>query len=234
MARHNFPGHPIGRKIVLLIATILFKLLLRLEVIGLENVPSRGPVVVIINHIAFLDPVLICETFPRRVIPMAKAEAFDTFLTGLLIKVYGTIPVNRERADLSAVKTALQILKHDGLVLLAPEGTRSPTRQLQQGKEGVIMLALRSGASIVPVGVTGTHRLKTWWRQLKRAPVKVSVGKPFSLRPSSTQRRVSRNEMAAMLQESMYRLAAQLPEEYRGIYSDLEQATEVHLVSVGT
>ena len=230
MAQRNIPGHPLGRMLAVFGVGVLTRLLVRLEVSGMENVPPTGPVVAVINHIAFLDPVLVCLVFKRHITPLAKIEAFDSLILRLILNAYGTIPVRRGEGDIGAVKAALRVLKNDGLILLAPEGTRSPTGQLQSGKEGAVTLALRGNAPIVPIGVTGTQNLKKYWRKFRRAPVQMVVGQPFQLRPESTGQKPSRSEVTAMTHEVMYRLAAQLPEEYRGLYSDLEAATEQHVL----
>lgn len=205
------------------------KVLLRLEVTGLENIPASGPVIIIINHIAFLDPLMVCAVSPRLVIPMAKKEAFDSWLWWPFLKLYGAIPVQRGEADTRAVKTALQTLKQQGVILMAPEGTRSPTYQLQPGKEGAAMIALRTEAVIVPIGITGTHRIKAHLACFKRPPVRLAVGPPFRLCSTSARSHSRRTETAAMTQELMYRLAGQLPAEFRGVYADLQKVTDVHL-----
>lgn len=205
------------------------KLLLRLELTGLENIPATGPVIVIINHIAFLDPLMVCGVSPRLVIPLAKKEAFDSLLWRPFLKLYGAIPVQRGEGDTRAVKAALQVLKHNGVILMAPEGTRSPTYQLQPGKDGVTLIALRGEAAIVPIGITGTHRIRAYWAKLKRAPVQLTVGPPFRLHATSAKSRIQRTETAAMTQEIMHRLARQLPPEFRGVYHNLEEATELYL-----
>jgi 1-acyl-sn-glycerol-3-phosphate acyltransferase len=200
------------------------KLLLRLEVTGLTNIPTTGPVIIIINHIALLDPLLVCGICPRPVIPMAKKEAFDSSIWGPLLKGYGAIPIQRGEADVRAIKATLQVLRDQGVILMAPEGTRSPTYQLQPGKDGVAMIALRSRATLVPIGITGSHHLKSYWRKLSRPPVKLNIGEPFQLSPLADQRK-TRPEMNAITHELMYRLAKQLPPEYRGVYHNLAQAS---------
>lgn len=218
------------QKIFLRLLNLLMKVLLRLEVTGLENIPAAGPAVIIINHIAFLDPLIVCAVSPRLVIPMAKKEAFDSLLWRPFLKLYGAIPVQRGEGDTRAVKAALQTLKQQGAILMAPEGTRSPTYQLQPGKEGAAMIALRGTAVIVPIGITGTHRIKAHLTRLQRAPVRLVVGPPFRLRSTSAQGRSHRAETLAMTRELMYRLAGQLPPEFRGVYADLHEATTVHLM----
>jgi 1-acyl-sn-glycerol-3-phosphate acyltransferase len=160
---------------------------------------------------------------------VANVAIWDLFIWGPISKIYGAIPVKRGEADLQAIKSALRVLKNGGLVLLAPEGTRSPTYQMQAGKEGAALIALRSGATIVPVGVVGTHQVKDYWFSFKRAPVRLSVGKPFCVRPQPANGRRQRGELEAITHEMMYRVARELPIEFRGVYGDVDQATRAYL-----
>ncbi len=223
-------GNAAGRWLQYAVLRVLTKLFARFKVTGLENVPATGPVIIIINHIAFLDPVMVFGGFPRRMIPMAKAEAFDSPVWGWFVKVYGTIPVHRGEVDMSAIKSALRILKQGGVILMAPEGTRSPTYQMQPAKDGATILALRSGAQVLPIGVTGTHRVKDYLRKLKRVPIQLSIGRPFWLQSPAGDGRLSREALPIATKQMMYRLAAQLPPEFRGVYSNVEDAQETYLV----
>ena len=225
-------GNAAGRWLQLAVLRFLTKLFARFNITGLENVPATGPVIIIINHIAFLDPVMVFGGIPRRVIPMAKAEAFDIPFWGWFVKIYGTIPVHRGEVDMSAIKSALRILKQGGIILMAPEGTRSPSYQLQPAKDGATILALRSGAQVLPIGVTGTHRVKAHLQKLKRVPIHLSIGRPFWLQSSEGNGRLSRDALPAATKQMMYRLAAQLPPEFRGVYGNVEEAQETYLVPV--
>jgi len=139
-----------------LIRVIGFNFLVRLESVeGLENVPQHGPAIMMINHIAFVDPIVVLHLLPRNLVPMAKVEVYNYPLVGIFPRLWGVIPVRREEADRRAIQGALDILRAGEIILVAPEATRSP--QLQQGKEGVAYLALRSGAPIVPVAIEGTE-----------------------------------------------------------------------------
>jgi 1-acyl-sn-glycerol-3-phosphate acyltransferase len=230
MALNDPTGNAMGRWLELTVLRGLMKLS-RVEWTGFDNIPRTGPLIFIINHIAFQDPVMILGSLPRRTIPFAKVEAFDSGIWSFLMRVYGTIPVRRGEVDMGAIKSALRILKNGGAILLAPEGTRSRNYQLQPGKDGATILALRSGAPIVPIGVTGTHRIVAHFKQLKRPPVHFSVGKPFCLRRRDTgNRRPTREEISGMTREAMYRLAAQLPPEFRGVYRDVDDVTFQHAV----
>ncbi len=113
------------------------KLLLKIEITGWENVPSSGGMILMINHIAFLDPVLLTGLFPRPIISMAKAEAMDQKIVGTLIKAFDAFPVNRGTGDRQALRTAFDVLDAGLPLLIAPEGHRSETVTLGEAHEGI-------------------------------------------------------------------------------------------------
>jgi 1-acyl-sn-glycerol-3-phosphate acyltransferase len=228
-------GEPVGRYshahwerqrrfLRFLIRVIGFNFLARLErVEGIENVPQHGPAILMINHIAFVDPIVVLHVLPRNIVPMAKVEVYNYPLVGIFPHMWGVIPVRREEADRRAIQGALDVLRAGEIVLMAPEATRSP--QLQQGKDGVAFLALRSGAPIVPVAIDGSVGFpclptsKRW-----RGPgIQVHFGHPFTLRAADA--RQARKHLRQMTDEAMYVLAAMLPEHRRGVYADLSRAT---------
>jgi 1-acyl-sn-glycerol-3-phosphate acyltransferase len=218
--RSDIPGSPFWRVFILFAVRLLIKLLLRVEIIGLQHVPASGPVIIIINHIAFLDPVLAITSLRRTVIPLAKIEVFSLPLWGWTTKTHGSIPVRRGEVDLDAMKAALRVLKSGGAILLAPEGTRSRNYQMQPAKDGAIILALRSEAVILPIGLTGTHQVKANWLRGRRAPIRLSIGAPFRPEPPSGASRPSREEISALTTQAMIRVAEQLPPEFRGVYGN--------------
>ncbi len=222
------PGSPRLRALYTWLGTQLVNLTLNISAAGLEHTPASGPLLVVVNHITFSDPLVVMARLPRTLIPMAKAEIFENWLTGWALKSGGGIPVHRGEADLSAVKLALRVLNQGGAVLLAPEGTRSPSGQLQPAKDGATMLALRSNAAILPVGVSGIEQMAESWRRRQRRPVRLSVGPPFRLQPAS--KRPTREEMSALTTALMYQIAAQLPPGYRGSFRDVAgyQASPEH------
>lgn len=199
-------------------------LLLRLQVQGLENVPARGPVIIMINHVHSLDPFVVVAALPRQVTAMSKIENFSIPVWGWIFKLYGAIPVRRGQVDRKALKQALQVLKSDTMLLLAPEGTRSPNRALQPAHNGLAYVAHRSDAVIVPTAITGTPNFGQHLKRLRRTPVQIKLGRPFYLRAKT--RRLERETLSAMTTEAMYQLAALLPADYRGVYADLGQASE--------
>jgi 1-acyl-sn-glycerol-3-phosphate acyltransferase len=191
---------------------------------GLENVPQQGPAILMINHIAFVDPIIVLSTLPRNIIPLAKIEVYSYPVVGIFPRLWGVIPVRREEFDRRAIQQVMQVLKAGEIVLVAPEGTRGP--QLKRGKEGVAYLASRSGAPVVPVAVDGTEgfpalRFTSPWRG---SGAVIRFGRPFRYRTEFS--RIGREEFRKMTDEAMYVLAAMLPSHRRGVYSDLTQATQ--------
>ena len=213
------------RKILrFLITAIGHTLLVKMDAVtGLENVPQQGSALLMINHIAFVDPIMVLNVLPRNVVPMAKIEVYDLPFIGIFPRLWGVIPVHREELDRRAIQQALAVLRAGEILLIAPEGTRSP--QLQTGKEGVAYLASRTASPIVPVAVEGSpgfpaFRTSPRWRG---PGVAIHFGKPFHFRPDLA--RPDRTQLRQMTDEAMYILAALLPEHRRGVYADLSRAT---------
>jgi 1-acyl-sn-glycerol-3-phosphate acyltransferase len=219
------------RKLLNTLLHMLYFLLLRLEVAGRENVPPTGPLILMINHVGAIDPFVVTGVFPRPVTSMSKIEVFSIPLIGILVRAYGAIPVHRGRVDKQAMRQAYQVLEEGGALLIAPEGTRSPTHSLQQGKEGIALIAARSGAPIIPVAITGTQNSAHCWKRLRRVPVRIMIGRPFRLDAGGQPLR--RPLLRAMTDEAMYQLATTLPASYRGVYENLNQASESHVVVLG-
>ena len=216
---------PMRRVLRFLIKYIGFTLLVKLSrVEGLENVPEAGPAILMINHIAFIDPIVVLHVIPRNIVPMAKVEVYDYPFIGIFPKLWQVIPVRREEVDRRAIQRSLEVLRAGEIILVAPEGTRGTA--LQEGKEGVAYLASRSGAPVIPVAIQDTPglpalRFSSRW---KGPGAYVKFGRPFRFKKK--YQRAGREELRRMTDEAMYRLAALLPPERRGVYSDLSKATE--------
>lgn len=212
------------RVIRFLLRTIGFTLLAKLDhVEGLTNVPSQGPAILMINHIAFIDPIVVLHVIPRNIIPLAKVEVYDYPVVGLFPKLWGVIPVRREEVDRRAVQQVQEVLRAGEIVLVAPEGTRSPS--LTQGKEGVAYLAARSNALVIPVAIDGTIGFPAlrFTRAWSQPGAVVKFGHPFRYRSGINYR--DRENLRIMTDEAMYLLAAMLPEHRRGVYADLSKST---------
>ncbi|MEO2069289.1 MAG: lysophospholipid acyltransferase family protein [Desulfurobacteriaceae bacterium] len=160
-----------------LIATIC-----RLRVFGRENIPENGKVLLVANHRSYLDPPLVAYAVKKRpVFFMAKSELFDMPVLGSLIKLWGNaFPVKRGKADLKALKTALEILEKEELVCIFPEGQRSPAGKFVRPKWGAGMVALKAKVPIVPCLIEGSEKLIGKEKLFSGVPkVSISFGKPF-------------------------------------------------------
>jgi 1-acyl-sn-glycerol-3-phosphate acyltransferase len=182
----------------------------------------------ITNHINMLEiPVMQTRLRPRPMTGVAKAEAWNNRLMGWILDQWGAIPIRRGESDMGALRSTLEALREGKILAIAPEGTRSGHGRLQRGHPGVVTIALKSGAPILPLAFHGGEKLKENLKRLRRTAFHVAVGDPFVIDPGDE--RVARDIRRRITNEIMYRLAALLPPEYRGVYADLENATEVFL-----
>jgi 1-acyl-sn-glycerol-3-phosphate acyltransferase len=183
----------------------LARLWFRIEARGAEHVPRTGPLLVVTNHSSVLDPPLVGAMTPRPLFYMAKAELFRIPLFGRLIRAVNARPVRRGASDPTALREALRILEGGGGLLVFPEATRGPEGVLREARPGAGMLAVLSGAPVVPGYISGTGR--AWPRgQMFPRPAKVRVhfGQPIRFEAGSGRDRraqyvaASRAMMAAI------------------------------------
>jgi 1-acyl-sn-glycerol-3-phosphate acyltransferase len=189
----------------------LLRAIWRPHVIGLENVPRSGPLILASNHQSFIDSVVIPAVTPRPVNFLAKSDYFEGGgIKGRLVKewfvTFGAMPVDREdsRAAIASLDTALGVLADGGAFGIYPEGTRSRDGRLYRGRTGVAQLALTSGAPIVPVGLIDTDRLQPVGSNRPRlVRVTVKFGEPIDVRgrydgvpPGKARREITDTVMA--------------------------------------
>lgn len=187
------------------LTVVVMRLLFRVEGWGAEHIPATGPVLLVANHSSYLDPPLVGGMARRPVSFLAKAELFRVPLLGALISRLNARPLQREGADAGALRAALRILKDGGVLLMFPEGTRGPEGTLREPKAGAAMLAVLSGAPVVPVFIHGSGRAWPRGQRLPRpAKVIVTFGKPLTFPRKDADGRktdyeaVSRAMMAAI------------------------------------
>jgi 1-acyl-sn-glycerol-3-phosphate acyltransferase len=207
-----------------LLRSLAFTLLVHLEnVDGLDNIPDIGPGILLMNHIGWVDPIVLVHVVQRDIVPLAKVEVFDYPVIGIFPRLWGVIPVQRGGFDRQAVQSSLEVLKKGQIILVAPEGTRNP--ELQHGKGGFAYLASRSGAPIIPVAIEGSpgYPVIRYSRRWRESPISVNFGRPFIYKEQ--YRRAGRDELNLLADEAMYYLAEMLPAERRGYYSDLSKSS---------
>jgi 1-acyl-sn-glycerol-3-phosphate acyltransferase len=192
--------------------------LCRLDLAELSKVPRKGPLIIAMNHINFLEaPILYGHLYPRDIAGFAKAETWKQPLIGALARIWDCVPVYRGANDMRSMRRALEVLEEGRMLNVMPEGRRSHDGALDRGHAGIVAIALRSGAPILPIAQYGGE---SFWPNLKRGrrtDVHFRVGEVYRLRePGPGEAKSMRSEA---VDEIMRALAALLPERYRGAYA---------------
>jgi 1-acyl-sn-glycerol-3-phosphate acyltransferase len=225
-------AEPIDSSITPLISTLTLggrifgRAMSRITVEGaIDEIPRDGPLILAANHASNLDAVVLgswlMPKLGRRIHWLGKKELFDWPIVGWTAAHGGVHPVDRGAADVEAFRLAQRILDQGNVLFVFPEGTRSPDGSLQEARDGLAVLALRTGAPIVPLGIAGTHGV---WPRGQKVPhpgghVTVRVGRPFRPAeelPEGTDRRTAKGLATKMIME---RIAALLPPSQRGVYA---------------
>jgi 1-acyl-sn-glycerol-3-phosphate acyltransferase len=192
------------------------------RVVGSENVPTSGPLIICPSHSATLDPPMVPAFTPRSdTWSMAKSEYFRGGLIEFFFRRYHAFPVVRHSADRNALRLSFDLLKEGQALIIYPEGTRVESGVLAPPEPGAGFIAQKAACPVIPVGLIGTREcLPKGARWPRRVPVTITFGKPFlvaSRRPDGT--RVSHQDAADAI---MVEIAELLPERQRGAFSDLE------------
>jgi 1-acyl-sn-glycerol-3-phosphate acyltransferase len=186
------------------------------DIRGIEHISATGPCLLVSNHLSNADSFCLIASIRRPFYGMAKAELFERWLVRWVIAGLEPIKVQRHGSDRQALRQAEDYLRRGRMLLLYAEGTRSKTGEMQEARAGVVFLAQRTGAPIVPIAISGTDKLfkRTipWYR---RVPVQITIGAPFHLADVGEVERRNRHEMA---QAVMARVAALLPPAYQGVH----------------
>ena len=197
----------------------LLTVVIRWKVTGRERIPREGALIVVSNHLNNADPpILGAGVSKRRIRFMAKVELFKMPF-GALVKLWDAFPVRRFDADLGAMLTAERILKRGGVIGMFPEGHRSRTGYMGPVHPGTAMIALRSGATVLPCAMTGTERLKNPLVLLRRPLFSVSIGEPIKVDPV---RRPTEEQVSELTERITAAIQAQLPPQYVAPYTGNE------------
>lgn len=209
------------------IIRFIMKTIADIEVNGLEKLPP-GNVIIAANHLGRLDTAVLLCIIDREDIIMPVAEKYRNHpIFGAIGRAANAIWLNRFEADYSALRQILARMEDGGMLVIAPEGTRSKTEALQEGKMGVAFLAAKSGYPVLPVAVTGTEdrRILENLKHFRRSKITVNAGEMFQIEvPKGNGREQA---MRAATDEIMCQLGALLPEKYRGVYADHPRLKEL-------
>lgn len=210
----------IGRAVLDVAARMLVWSLFRVDAQGVEEVPDRGPLILVSNHIHALElPVLRVLLRPRVVRTLAKAESWDHRLLGWVMDQWHAIPVRRGEADLAALRSALRTLSDGGLLGIMPEGTRSGDGRLQRANPGVGLIAQKAACPILPVAFWGVENVGAALRRGRRCVFHLRVGRPFTLAPPLGK--PAREDHQRSADHMMHRVAELMPTRYHGVYQGM-------------
>jgi 1-acyl-sn-glycerol-3-phosphate acyltransferase len=219
------------RKFIVFLLKSFFGLTSIRKIHGLENIPTTEPTIITGNHIGILDGIMIptipgIANHPNLIVVIAEKYEKKPILKWAIDHL-NFMFIDRFKPDIRTIKNVLSQLKNNGLLIISPEGTRSPDASLIEGKSGPAYLAAKTGANIVPIGVIGTEdrTMKSRFRKLKRLRVSIDVGKPFKIPALPHQ---NRDEfLQKYTDEIMCQIAALLPASYRGIYHNHPRLIEL-------
>lgn len=218
---------PRGVEIMRRLFETLYRLLTRIEVHGLENLLPGG-LIISPNHLSSLDPPLIFIMSPNRKLTVFVADTYryHPFFRPVVTMV-DCIWVHRGATSPSTIRAAVRALQGGSILGVAPEGTRSPTHALQQGKTGAVYLAYASGVPLVPTALTNTHKALPALLRLRRATLTITFGEPIQFGEPGRRARPTPQQLEDGTTEVMCRIAAMLPPEYRGVYADHPRLREL-------
>ncbi len=208
------------------ILRVLFYSIAKIEFCGTQHLPLEGGLIVATNHMSRADTLLLFLNPARKDITALVADKYKKYpIFNWILNVGGIIWLERDKADFGAFRLAADVLKSGVALGIAPEGTRSQTGQLQEGKPGAVLLALKANVPIVPVAIAGTETFFRRLLTLRRPQIRITFGPAFTLPPLD---RANRDEsLKKMTDEIMARIAVLLPPKYWGFYKDNPRLQEM-------
>jgi 1-acyl-sn-glycerol-3-phosphate acyltransferase len=217
----------------------LVKLTVDYEVEGTDRVPREGPFLLVMNHLGLMDGPVVIATTPRKLDVVIDYQMLDVPVLGQILRAYGVVPVRRDQFDRNVLRQALGVLGGGRPVAISPEAGISTSGELRQARGGAAYLALRANVPVLPAAITGTETLHGMWdavaekvtfrgldqlafwrRDRRKMSIHLEYGWPFDLDWAGESWRQRKEAIQEASDEIMARIAALLPESYRGAYSD--------------
>jgi 1-acyl-sn-glycerol-3-phosphate acyltransferase len=214
-------------RLIRALVRLIFAIMLDVQLVGRQNMPGKGPVIIASNHLSWVDVPLIPAYLKPKIVYMAKEETFKGKL-GWLVRFLGAFPVKRGEADRQSLRAAEEQLKAGRILGIFPEGTRSKIHRLGQAHAGLGMIALRSGVPVVPVAIYGSEKAFKKFRP----HIQMTYGEPMILAPKG--KKITREDIDAVTDQVMLRIASMLPPEYRGVYAEKLSASEAVITDSST
>lgn len=222
------PTKQFARKAINFLARSLTGIICDIETQDLDRIPEKGPAIVIVNHVNYLElPIIYPRVRTNMATGYSKVENWDNPLFNMVFTNWDLIPLERGEADVTAMRKGFKALEENRVLFITPEGTRSHDGRMQQAKPGVVLMALRSGAPVWPIACYGGENFAENLKHLRRTDYHVVVGDPFTVESNGT--RITSAVRQQIVDEMMYQIAALLPPTYRGYYKDVDAATETYL-----
>ena len=208
------------RRVINLIADV--------KITGLENIPTTGAFVIATNHLGFLDVPMLFYVLDRTDVFIPVAEKWEQSAILRWFAKYGNfIFIDRYNPDIKALRKIISLMEQGNVLVIAPEGTRSRSVTMAEGKLGAGYLAAKLNRPIMPAGLSGTEDnvVGDNLKHFRRSKIRISVGKLFSLPPLPMKDRDA--ALKQFTDEIMCRIAAELPEKYRGVYAENPRLKEL-------
>ncbi|NMB89026.1 MAG: 1-acyl-sn-glycerol-3-phosphate acyltransferase [Chloroflexi bacterium] len=221
----------IARNFLRAVGKGLYRSFAQLKITGLEHIPDQGPYLIAINHTTVFEPPLLLTFWPIPPEPLGAVEVWKEPEKMLLAYLYGGIPIDRDRYDRNALHRVLSALRGGLAVMIAPEGRLTFKPGMRRAKLGIAYLLDHYNVPVVPVGIVGCGQdFLTQALRLRRPRVEMHIGRPFRLPPIDGRGERKKDALQRNADLVLAHVAAVLPPEYRGFYSDYQR----YLINAGT
>ncbi|MCF7794223.1 MAG: 1-acyl-sn-glycerol-3-phosphate acyltransferase [Candidatus Cloacimonetes bacterium] len=218
-----------GKSAAIVVRTILH-LLCKVDKRELKKLPRKGPYIIAMNHINFLEvPMIFVDLFPRKIHGIAKKETWDNPVLKILANIWETVPIDREGFTANTFRKVKEHLGNDKIIIIAPEGTRTGDGKLKKAHPGIITMAQQSDVPIYPVVHFGGELFWDNLVKFKRTRFTFEVGKPIKIKKVKSTDKSIRHKQVDQL---MFRMAELLPEKYRGNYKDIDKINNKYVEEV--